>query len=89
MSRSAFRKLGDFTRRVDREDIHWTLASHRDGAVMVQVTVPGARWEAEFFEDGSVEVERFVSDGAICGEEVLKELFTRFGEPRPATTSAS
>jgi hypothetical protein len=36
---------------------------------MVLVTVPGERWEVEFFADGSIEVERFISNGEICGEE--------------------
>ena len=39
---------------------------------------PGERWEIEFLEDGSVEVERFISGGQICGEEVLTELFARY-----------
>jgi hypothetical protein len=42
---------------------------------MVNVAVAGERWEVEFFEDGSVEVERFVSSGGINGEEVFSDLF--------------
>ncbi|WP_216595229.1 hypothetical protein [Cylindrospermum stagnale] len=42
---------------------------------MVNVAIPGQRWEVEFFADGSVEVERFISSGEVAGEDVLSELF--------------
>jgi hypothetical protein len=80
MSAPPFRKLTIFLKQLEQEHIHYTLASHRDGAIMVLVTVPGERWEIEFFEDGSVEVERFISNGEIYGEETLHELFTRYAE---------
>jgi hypothetical protein len=47
---------------------------------MVLVTLPGERWEIEFIDDGSVEVERFMSDGEIAGEEVLNELLSKHGD---------
>jgi len=46
---------------------------------MVIVTVPGQRWEVEFLEDGRVDVEKFVSDGTISGENELRRLFDEFG----------
>ena len=84
MSEHPFRKLTTFLKQLDREQIHYTLASYRDDAIMVLVTVPGERWEIEFFGDGSVEVERFISNGEICGEETLPELFTRYADQEPA-----
>jgi hypothetical protein len=47
---------------------------------MVIVAVPGERWEIEFLSDGSVEVEKFFSNGEIAGEEVLSELCDRYSE---------
>jgi hypothetical protein len=46
---------------------------------MVQIAVPGERWEVEFFEDGHVEVEVFgrTRDG-LEGEEALARLFEQF-----------
>ena len=55
---------------LERGKIHYTLQSCRDEAIMVLVTVPGERWEVEFLADGSVEVERFISDGEIYGEDI-------------------
>ena len=37
-------KLTKFLDRLDGADIHYTLSSVREGAVMVGVTVPGERW---------------------------------------------
>jgi len=48
---------------------------------MVDIAVPGERWEVEFFEDGHVEVEVFrsTSDG-LEGEEALDRLFEKFSD---------
>jgi hypothetical protein len=80
MSEQPFGKLTTFLKQLDQANIHYTLASHREDAIMVLVTVPGERWEIEFLGDGSVEVERFISNGEICGEEALHEVFTKYAE---------
>jgi len=78
MSDQPFRKLTTFLRHLEHAHIHYTLASHREDTIMVLVTVPGERWEIEFFGDGTVEVERFISNGEICGEETLHALLTQY-----------
>jgi hypothetical protein len=40
-----------FLTRLDQESIYYTLAHHRDNALLVSVAVPGERWEIEFFDD--------------------------------------
>jgi hypothetical protein len=84
MSQSPFHNLTTFLKRLETANIHYTLASHRDDAIMVVVTVPGERWEIEFFGDGAIEVERFISNGEICGEEALHALLTRYADPERA-----
>ncbi|MEH2172377.1 hypothetical protein [Nostoc sp.] len=81
MNNYGFGKLVTFLNQLEQEKISYTLAHHRDETIMVNVAVAGERWEVEFFEDGSVEVERFVSNGEINGEEVFSELFTMYLEP--------
>jgi hypothetical protein len=81
MSEHQFRKPTTFLKKLEQAHIHYTLASHRDDAIMVLVTVPGERWEIEFLGDGSVEVERFLSNGEICGEEALHDLLRKYGNP--------
>ena len=81
MSQAPFDKLTTFLKHLEGAHLYYTLASHRDGTIMVLVTVPGERWEIEFFGDGSVEVERFRSNGEIGGEESLHELLTTYADP--------
>ncbi|MCC5620649.1 hypothetical protein [Nostoc sp. CHAB 5715] len=80
MKNHGFGKLVTFLNQLEQEKISYTLVHHRDETIMVNVAVPGERWEVEFFEDGSVEVERFVSSGEINGEEVFSELFAMYSE---------
>ncbi|HYW21377.1 MAG TPA: hypothetical protein VE956_19175 [Nodularia sp. (in: cyanobacteria)] len=80
MKNHGFGKLVTFLNQLEQERISYTLAHHRDETIMVNVAIAGERWEVEFFEDGSVEVERFVSSGEINGEEVFSELFAMYSE---------
>jgi hypothetical protein len=73
-------------KQLEEAHIHYPLACHREDALMALITVPGERWEVEFLGDGSIEVERFLSNGEICGEEALRELWTRYADSEPAET---
>lgn len=68
-----YRRLLTLLDRLNETKTHYDLAAVRD-AVMVQVVVPGQRWEIEFMSDGTVEIEKFVSDGAIYGDAELDAL---------------
>lgn len=80
MNENPLCRLTNFLKRLEEGNIHYSLASPRDDAVMVLATVPGERWEIEFFADGSIEVERFISDGEIAAEEALDELIVKHAE---------
>ena len=70
-------KLLRFLERLEVERVHYTLAHFRE-SVNVLVSVPGERWEVEFFEDGAVEVEVFTSRGSgLEGEEAIERLFAK------------
>ena len=69
--------LHSFIRQLDATRTHYALTSVREGAVMVQVALPGERWEVEFFDDREPEVEVFRSDGGIFGPESLAELWEK------------
>jgi hypothetical protein len=84
MSNHPFGKLTTFLKHLEHAHIHYTLASHREDAIMVLVTVPGERWEVEFLGDGTVEVERFISNGEICGEEALQALLSQYADHESA-----
>lgn len=80
MSRKVFDRFTSFLSDLERRGINYTLAHNRDESLMVIAAAPGERWEVEFLEDGSVEIERFISNGHIFSEETLKELFTRYSD---------
>jgi hypothetical protein len=52
----------------------------RDEALMMSVAVPGERWEIEFFDDGTIELERFVSQGVAEAPSALAELLAWFDD---------
>jgi hypothetical protein len=64
----------EFIRQLEASRVHYALTSVREGAVMVQVAIPGERWEVEFFEDREPAIEVFSSDGSMFGPEKLADL---------------
>lgn len=69
--------LHSFIRELDATRTHYALTAVREGAVMVQVALPGERWEVEFFDDREPEVEVFRGDGSIFGPEKLTDLWEK------------
>ena len=67
----------EFIRELDASGTRYAVTSVRDGAVMVEVTLPGERWEVEFFDDRQPEIEVFVSDGTVHGPEKFAELWEK------------
>jgi hypothetical protein len=67
----------EFIRELEASGTHYVLTSVRDGGVMVQVTLPGERWEIEFFDDREPEIELFRSNGIMFGQDKLAELRER------------
>ena len=47
---------------------------------MISVAVPGERWEIEFFDDGRIELERFISQGVAGAPSALAELLAWLDE---------
>ena len=67
-------KLLKFLNTLEEKNIYYKLNKVRD-AIMVEIAIPGERWEVEFFSDGQVEVEKFISDGVIYDETEFESLF--------------
>lgn len=70
----------EFCRELDRLHVRYELQIVRAEALMMSIAVPGERWEIEFFDDGQIELERFVSQGVVGVPGVLAELLARFDE---------
>jgi len=43
---------------------------------MILLSIPGEHWEVEFFEDGHVEIERFIGQGVGGDESDLERMLT-------------
>lgn len=67
--------LLNFITEIEQLNAPYRLSVARPDAVMVEVAVPGERWEIEFFATGEIEIERFRSTGQISGSDTLPELF--------------
>ena len=63
--------------RLDAAAISYELAINRN-AVSFMIAVPGERWEVDFLENGTLDVEVFKSDGSISNGRKLDDLFARF-----------
>jgi hypothetical protein len=70
-------RMLSFLNDLRRAKIYYRLSQHRDDALMVEVSVPGERWEVEFLDDGTVEAEVFRSDGTMHDESVLDGLIAK------------
>ncbi len=80
MSSESYNNLLSFLDRLEAKKIHYTLEHSREEAIMVIIAAPGERWEVEFMEDGSIEIERFISTGKIESEIILEDLFNKYSD---------
>lgn len=86
MSANQFERMLGFLERLKQAKISHEVASYREGALSVVVRGPGAYWEVDFLDDGTIDVERFVSSGHISDESALEELFASFSDEEPAVS---
>ncbi len=72
---TSFGKLLDFLDRLEKAKVWYRLEHLRD-SVMILLSIPGEHWEVEFFEDGHVEIERFIGQGVGGDESDLERMLT-------------
>ena len=73
------RSFIEFLNKLESRKIYYRLNKVRD-SIMVEVAVPGQRWEIEFFADSHVEIEKFISLGEISGETEIEKLLSDFSD---------
>ncbi|MED4402294.1 hypothetical protein ABET41_12815 [Metabacillus fastidiosus] len=74
------KKLINFLNKLENNNIFYKLNKVRNEAIMVEVAVPGQRWEIEFMENGTVEIEKFISDGNYYGTDEIDFLLENFSD---------
>jgi hypothetical protein len=70
----------NFLNKLEKAHIFYSLSKSREDAVMVEITVPGEKWEVEYFDNGNIEIEVYKSDGEIHNEDKLDDLFKKFSD---------
>ena len=73
--------------KLEEKKIYYTLNKTRDDTIMIEVTVPGQKWEIEYNTYGKspehnckIEIEKFVSNGILYDESELETLFRDFSD---------
>ena len=66
--------------RLKAEKLDHRLTQIRDDSIAIEVNVPGEHWEIEFMADGTIDLERFRSQGVVDGREVLDKLIDEFSD---------
>lgn len=69
-----------FLNKLEEKRIFYKLNKVRSEAIMVEAAVPGQRWEIEFLEDGTVDIEKFISDKDMYDVNELETLFREFSD---------
>jgi len=84
---TSLNELINFLEKLDEKKIYYKLSKTRDDAIMIEVSVPGQRWEIEYNTYGKspdydckIEIEKFVSNGIIYDERELETLFRDFSD---------
>ena len=73
--------------RLEEKKIYYKLNKTRDDTIMIEIAVPGQRWEIEYNTYGKssshnckIEIEKFVSNGILYDESEIETLFNEFSE---------
>ena len=63
---------------LESSGIHFTLGRHRDDSVLVTLTLVGERVEIDVFDDGRMEVSRFLGSEEVIGDiGVVKQILAQ------------
>jgi hypothetical protein len=70
-----------FCNALNERHASYRLSVDRPEAIRVTLDVPGERWELDFFPDGEVELDRYVSQGVVKAGPTDLEAALRFYDP--------
>ena len=70
-------ELLEFLDRLEGAKVPYRL-NHVHDSIMVEIAVPGERWEVEFFADCHVEFERFIGSGVVEDANKLEALLSEY-----------
>jgi hypothetical protein len=62
---NVFEDVLRFCSALNERRASYKLSVDRPEAIRVTLDVPGERWEIDFFPDGNIELDRYVSQGVV------------------------
>ena len=70
-------RMCDFLGHLNEEHIAYRIqmTSECADSILVEIAIPGERWEVNLYTDGNVFVEKFVGTGEVFGADELNKLF--------------
>jgi len=71
--------LINFLNKLEENRIYYRLNKIRE-SILVEIAVPGQRWEVEFMKDGDIVVEKFISNGIIYDKGEIEVLFRDYSD---------
>lgn len=74
MEGGLYGRLLDFLNRLDRAHIFYKLDHTRPDSVVIDISLPGWRWEVEFMVDGSIDIERYRSVAGVENDPKLLDV---------------
>ena len=84
---TSLNELIELLEKLEEKKIYYKLNKTRNDTIMVEVSVPGQRWEIEYNTYGTspesnckIEIEKFVSNGILYDESELETLFRDFSD---------
>ena len=70
--------LYDLLEKLDKAKFNYTLSRHRDDTILVRITLVGERIEVDVFEDGHLEVSRFLgTEDVLGGQELIYDVIEK------------
>lgn len=68
----------DLLKKLDEAHIDYTLSRLRDDTIMVNIALVGERIEVEVFDDGHMEVSRFLgTEDVLGGQELIYDIINK------------
>ena len=84
---TSLNELIELLEKLEEKKIYYKLNKTRDDTIMIEVAVPGQRWEIEYNTYGKspehnckIEIEKFISNGILYDEGELEALFRGFSD---------
>jgi len=72
-------KLIEFLNKLEEKKIYYRLDKTNEEYILVEVVVPGERWEIEFSLN-EIRIEKFKSDGHLFDGKEIDVLFRDFSD---------